>query len=514
MVYGLDIIQNNFTNNLANFGGAIYNTASEYMNISENIFSENKADNEGSAIYDQIYIYEEYNYSENGTLNSITEVRVGSNLIVNDNTFSKNKANHTSEEEPVVIHGSSTLYNNTNLQYCKQNSIIYTDTDDSQITNNIFDDDRDTTELFMYNIYNTNKGKTIKVSGKLLSNGSPVSGQNIDITVNKKKYSAVSDKNGYFTVNYTVDNYNNGTVDFKFNGNDDYLPSTNSTTFIVKQPVELYMYKIYNTNKDKTIKVSGKLLSNGNPVKGLNVNITVNNKNYQATSDKNGYFTINYTVDSYNNGTVKFRFPGNSMYESCTNTTTFVVKQPVELYMYTIYNTNKDKTIKVSGKLLSNGNPVKRLTVNITVNGKNYTATSDKNGYFTINYTVDSYNNGTVKFRFAGNSLYESCTNTTTFIVKQPVSIYMYPRTSEPYGKTIKVSGKLLCNNTGVKGQTVKITINGKEFTATTGGYGYFTINYTIDTYDKHNVVYRFAGSSMYESCTNSTAFTIKPWKN
>ena len=87
----------------------------------------------------------------------------------------------------------------------------------------------------------------------------------------------------------------------------------------------------------------------------------------------------------------------------------------------------------------------------------------------------------------------------------------MYPRTSEPYGKTIKVSGKLLCNGTSVKGQTVKITINGQEFTATTVGYGYFTINYTINTYDNHKVVYRFAGSSMYESCTNTTTFTIKP---
>ena len=508
----LTITQSTLNNNTANqSGGAIYNAGLEYVNITENTFSENKADNEGSAIYDQGFVYYQYDYSEDGTLNSITEVRVGSNLVVNNNTFTKNKAYNTDEEEPVVIHGSSTLYNNTNLQYCKYYSTIYTDTNGSEIINNRFVDDRDTTELYMYKIYNTNKGKTIKVSGKLLNNGSPLSGQNIIISVNNKKYSAVSDKNGYFTVNYTVNSYNNGTVKFKFNGDDNYRPVTNSTTFVVKQPVELYMYKIYNTNKDKTIKVSGKLLSNGNPVKGLTVNITVNGKNYTAVSDRNGYFTVNYTVDSYNNGSVKFRFAGNSMYESCTNTTTFVVKQPVELYMYKIYNTNKGKTIKISGKILSNTKPVKGLTVNITVNNKQYPSNSDKNGYFTVNYTVDSYNNGSVKFRFPGNNLYESCINTTTFVVKQPVSIYMYPRTIETYGKTIKVSGKLLCNGTGVKGQTVLITVNGKGYNATTVGYGYFTINYTINSYDMHKVVYKYAGSSLYESCTNTTTFNIKP---
>ena len=83
----------------------------------------------------------------------------------------------------------------------------------------------------------------------------------------------------------------------------------------------------------------------------------------------------------------------------------------------------------------------------------------------------------------------------------------MYSRNGDIIGSTIKVSGKLLYNDTGIKGETVKITVNDKQYTATTGGYGYFTINHTITSYDNIKVTFNYAGSTQYLSSKNTTSY-------
>ena len=168
-------------------------------------------------------------------------------------------------------------------------------------------------------------------------------------------------------------------------------------------------------------------------------------------------------------------------------------------------------TIKVSGKLLCDGEGVKGEKVTIKVNGKTFTATTGGYGYFTINYTITSYDNLNISMSYAGSSKYEATTNSTVYAVKQPTNIYMYSRSGDKVGTTIKVSGKLQSNGEGVKGEKVNINVNGKTYTATTAGYGYFTVNYTITSNTNCNVTFTFNGSKLYEASTNSTVYTVKP---
>ncbi len=365
------------------------------------------------------------------------------------------------------------------------------------------------TEIFIYTIYNTNYGKTIKVSGKLLSNSSAVVGEKVKIRINDKTYTATSGGYGYFTINHTVNSYSNHTVYFTYEGRNNYMASSNSTTFVVKQPTTLYIYPRSGDKIGTTIKVSGKLLSNDVGLKGLNVNITINGKKYSATSGGYGYFTINYTIDKYEDLNITYRYAGNSLYESCTSKTVYTVKKPVELFMYSRSGDRIGTTIKVSGKLLCNGTGVKGERVNITVNGKKYTAVTVGYGYFTVNYTITSYDDLNVAFSYAGSSGYYSVSNSTIYTVKKPVVLFMYSRSNDRKGSTIKVSGKLLYNGTGVKGETVSISVNGKKYTAVTVGYGYFTVNYTITGYDDLNVIFNYNGSSRYLPVTNSTVYTV-----
>lgn len=364
------------------------------------------------------------------------------------------------------------------------------------------------TEIFIYTIYNTNYGKTIKISGKLLSNGTAVTGETIKIKVNNNQtFTATSGGYGYFTINYTVKSYKNHSVLFTYAGRNNYMASTNSTTFVVKQPTTLFMYSRSEDKMGSTIKVSGKLLSNDEGLKGMTVNITINGKKYSAKTVGYGYFTIKYTINGYEDLNITYRYAGNSLFESCTNKTVYTVVKP-ELFMYSRSGDKIGSTIKVSGKLLYDGVGIKGETITINVNGKKYTALTGGYGYFTVNYTITSYDDLNVTFNYRDLSSY-SITNTTVYTVKKPVELFMYSRSNDRKGTTIKVSGKLLYDDVGVKGETISIDVNGKKYTAVSGGYGYFTVNYTIASYDDLKVTFTYAGSSKYLPINNSTIYTV-----
>ena len=85
----------------------------------------------------------------------------------------------------------------------------------------------------------------------------------------------------------------------------------------------------------------------------------------------------------------------------------------------------------------------------------------------------------------------------------------MYERSGDKKDSNIKVSGKLLYNDTGIKGEKITIKVNAKTYTTTTGGYGYFTINHTINSYDDCKVTFEYAGSSNYLSSKNWLQHTL-----
>ena len=366
------------------------------------------------------------------------------------------------------------------------------------------------TNMFIYSRSGDTKGSTIKVSGKLQSNGEGVTGEKVTINVNGKTYTATTGGYGYFTVNHKISSYDNLTVTMSYSGSDYYEATSNSTIYTVKQPTNIYIYPRSGDTKGSTIKVSGKLQNNGEGVKGEKVTINVNGKTYTATTGGYGYFTVNHKISSYDNLTVSMSYAGSKKYEASTNSTIYTVKQPTNIYMYTRSGDKKGSTIKVSGKLQNNGEGVKGEKVTINVNGKTYTATTGGYGYFTVNHKITSYDNLNVTFTYAGNKNYESSTNSTVYKVNPSTTLFIYSRTGDTKGSTIKVSGKLLCAGEGVKGEKITIKVNGKTYTATTGGYGYFTVNHTITTYDNLNISMSYAGSSKYESVSNTTIYTVK----
>ena len=457
-----------------------------------------------------------YMYSRSGDKKDST-IKVSGKLLSNDIgvkgekiTITVNKKQYTTTTGGYgyfTINHTITTYDDCNVTFKYAGNSNYKPSNNSTVYSV-----KKPTNLFMYTRNGDLKGTTIKVSGKLQYNGSEgIKGETVTIKVNDKTYTATTGGYGYFTINHIISSYDNLNVTFNYGGSTKYLSSKNTTIYPVKKPTTLYMYERSGDKKGTTIKVSGKLQYNNTGIKGETVTITVNNKNYTATTGGYGYFTINHTITTYDDCNVTFSYKGSSNYLTAKNSTIYTVKKPTNLFMYTRNGDTIGSTIKISGKLqYKDSEGIKGETVTIKVNDKTYTATTGGYGYFTINHIISSYDNLNVTFNYGGSTKYLSSKNTTIYPVKKPTTLYMYERSGDKKGTTIKVSGKLQYNNTGIKGETVTITVNNKNYTATTGGYGYFTINHTITTYDDCKVIFKYLGNSNYLPTSNSTVYTVK----
>ena len=369
-----------------------------------------------------------------------------------------------------------------------------------------------------YNIKDADLGATVKISAKLLSDGVPVKGQNVIVTVNGEDFTAKTSTTGYFALEYLTNTVGVNNITFCYDGNGEYDAVTNSTSFRVvgqKKGTSFLYYGIKDVNIGETVKISAKLLSDGQPVKGQSVTVTVNDDDFAAKTSSTGYFVVEYPTTTAGINKITFNYAGNSEYIGVTNSTTFRVlgqKKDTSFLYYNIKDMNIGDKIKISAKLLSEGQPVKGQNVIVSVNGEDFTAKTSSTGYFVVEYVTTTAGVNNITFRYGGNGEYNSVINSTSFRVvgqKKDTSFLYYGIKDVNLGDTVKVSAKLLCDGQPVKGQNVIVSVNGEDFTAKTSSTGYFVVEYVTTTSGVNNITFTYAGSDEYNAVTNITSFNV-----
>ena len=117
---------------------------------------------------------------------------------------------------------------------------------------------------------------------------------------------------------------------------------------------------------------------------------------------------------------ITFTYSGNNEYEATTDTTSFNIigqKSPTLFQYYNFKDTTLGNSVKISAKLLSEGQPVKYQDVTVTVNGEDFSARTSSTGYFVLDYMTTTSGINNVTFTYNGNTEYDGVTNTTTFNV-------------------------------------------------------------------------------------------------
>lgn len=362
--------------------------------------------------------------------------------------------------------------------------------------------------------------KNVTINGTLVDqDGKFVPNANITVIVNNNTVIVTTtDAEGKYSVNYTTNVTGKNNVTVKFDGNDTYNPTNNTTTF----NVEKLDTKILLDQPDDTVfhtntTITGILLDEfDRQIQFADVTLTLpNGTNVTVRTDKNGKF--NHTLYNAVPGLVNVTatYAGNDTYNG-NNTTKHYIVNPLDTVV-TVNATSPVKITKnttVSGVLKDvNGDVIAFANITVTINSKPYNKTTDKNGKYEIPYTASMIGTNYLTVDYKGNDSYKPTYNENTFEVvplNTTTTISNIPDVLP--GTTVNVKGTVKdeYGNLMPDANIIIIINENMIIPSKTDGNGAYNIEYTPTKPGSLVAMTIFVGNSTHNQSNNVTRATVK----
>ena len=246
--------------------------------------------------------------------------------------------------------------------------------------------------------------------------------------------------------------------------------------------------------------------SQGNPLANKSVAFQIVGKTYNRTTNANGVasLAINLKPGTYNI-TTKIWETGESANNVVKVLSTISAKNVSKVY--TDLKTFQATFYKNDGSVLANTN------VKFKINGKTYTQKTNSKGVASLSmvnlpkgtYKIISYN---LKDGLKKTNTVKVVTKCSSKLISSSYTFL----TSE--SKTIKVTLHNQFNYAPGAGKTVKFTINGKTYSASTNSKGVASLKLPSLAKGVYTVKYAFAGNIYYKASSASNTVTIVPSKS
>ena len=370
------------------------------------------------------------------------------------------------------------------------------------------------TQITLNPIENTHIGDSIEISGILTDvNGTVLTNKNIIITIDNQQHTITTDDNGKYRITHTITSSGEKTVLVTYDGDTAYNPSSNQTSFNVRKiNTTISLDNISDTTIDSTIWISGILKDEfGNILPNTQVSILINTHNITTTTDVNGKYNYSYTTTTLGENRIMVGYIGNDKYSSSYNETSFNVHRiNTNLSIDTIDDTTIGSDITIKGVLRDEfGNLLANKEIIITIDGQEYTTTTDNDGKYNYTYMVNTLDQNTVIVNYLGDNKYSSSSNQTSFNVRKiNTNLSINNVNDTTIGQEIEISGVLTDEfGNNIPNATIKIIVNGNQqnttITDTEGNYKVI-INNTLGL---NTVFVIYDGNYKYYPSNNQTSF-------
>lgn len=425
-----------------------------------------------------------YNSSDNDTIVNVSKTRINMSMSIKGNVeitveFSQpinEYVNLLIDNKPYIQktkNGKCTFtFNNLNSG---QHTVI------AYLNNYIYESSEVRDEFHIY--YQTNLtvvtntlyyGDVYTVILTDVTNNLPVKGKEIQFIINNQTLKNITDKNGVCSIKLNLIGKYDITVNFI--GDDDYTSSSAFST------IE-FISSIISNDAIKTLnsQYEVKLLDiNGKPLNNTEININLASKIYKVTSDENGAASLNialnpgiYTVEIYN--------PNTGEVKNQTITVNPRITENKDITAY--YGNTLNYKVRVFD---DDGNIAQRVTVTFIFDNRQYSITSDKNGYavFKITKYPGTY---TISAVYKDFKVSNKITVKTTIITKN---------INVKKGKTIKFPAQILNKNgKAVKNKKVTFKFKGKTYKVKTNNKGKATLKITKKyKKGKYQIITKYGG--------------------
>lgn len=315
---------------------------------------------------------------------------------------------------------------------------------------------------------------------------SPLSGKLISFDVNGTCYENVTDDNGRAWININL-----GIGEFKldvcFNGDSRYVKSNNNSKIILQSTIMLKNLTKFTYNS----KYSFKLLDiDGNPLQNKLVNVLINSKSRNLTTDENGEATliINQKQGSY---AIEISNPTNDEAKRININVVARITGNKNINMY--FGAKKSYKIRIFD---DNGNSAKSgAVVKIKIGSKTYSKSTDKNGYATLPISLKA-GKYTITAEYKGFKVSNKLVIKSTLTAKDKTA---------KKGKTVKFTAKLVnVNGKALKGKKILFKIKNKKYSAKTDKKGIATISIKNLNKGRHTI------TSSYGKIKINNKITVK----
>lgn len=253
--------------------------------------------------------------------------------------------------------------------------------------------------------------------------GNLVINKNVYFNVNGVNYVRVTDKNGVASINIRLDAgvYN---ISYTFNATG-YKKVTGSTImYVITTTTTIIQGNDVTIGKDANQKFNVTLTASGVPIVNKNVTIRINGVDYIRTTDNNGVASLTIRLDA---GTylVTYSFNGDSkLAPSSGNAYCTVVDRKGSLFTVnggTVFTQNSTDKFKVSLKN-SDGSPIANEKVIFTINGVDYTRTTDANGIASLSIQLGIVGTYEISYKFAGNNENLGCEGSSSIVITKYIN--------------------------------------------------------------------------------------------
>lgn len=353
------------------------------------------------------------------------------------------------------------------------------------------------------------KGSTKYTATFLDNNGTALANSDVNITYNGHTYTQKTNGNGVVSLSI---NLKPGT--YKITATNPVSGYTLTTTFKILSTVSAKdVTKVYTDSKRFYAKF---LKSNGKALANKKIKFKIKGKTYIRKTNSKGVASLSLT--SLKKGTYKI-ISYNKDGLTKTNKVKVVRSAATTLTAKDYIFLKKDsKKIKV--RLLDKYGhiPAKGQIINFKINGKKFSARTSKYGYATLK--LPTLKNGvyTVKYSFAKTSIYKaSSTKSRVTVISSKVPKFTL-KSTKVFGHGAGTPFKIALSSKSVplKGQTVKITVNGTTYTKTTNSNGIVSLpinldigNYTISYKNKATSKINAKSGSMNINVIKRTPTTV-----
>ena len=255
------------------------------------------------------------------------------------------------------------------------------------------------------------------------------------IFVDGKKVDTVDVVDGNASVSLSNLSAGNHVVEAKYSGDENYASVSDLKTMSVSRidtviVVDATFTRVAN---DWSAGERGALFyavlkdANGNPLVNKTVQIAVNGPIYKVTTDEYGRAGLQINLVAANTYTYALSFQGDDMYNAApiASSKLIITKKATTIKATdkTFKSTAKTKTVSV--KLTTSKNPYDGKTylsagkkITLKVNGKTYTAKTDKNGIAKFNIGLTKKGKYTASIKFAGDNTYKGSSKSIKITIK------------------------------------------------------------------------------------------------